>query len=61
MMESGQVLHLPESAASLPNESLLKSKYGQLAEYAMHWLLPAGACAVGVVALVLGSSLRGSC
>ncbi|MFG2289423.1 hypothetical protein ACGFOU_25555 [Streptomyces sp. NPDC048595] len=53
------LLDLPEYVASLPRESPLHGKYGQPAEYEMQWLLPAGACAVGVVALVAGSIAAG--
>ncbi|MEE4419567.1 hypothetical protein [Streptomyces bugieae] len=53
------LLDLPEYVASLPRESPLHGKYGQPPEYKMQWLLPAGACAAGAVALVSGSIAAG--
>lgn len=56
---SGQVVHLPEFVASLPNESPLKGKYGQPPEYTVQWLLPAAIGALGVVAFVTGAIAPG--
>ncbi|MEV7384414.1 hypothetical protein [Streptomyces lydicus] len=50
---------LPEYVASLPRESPLHGKYGQPPEYKAQLLLPAGACALGVVALVSGAVAAG--
>ncbi|WP_310727642.1 hypothetical protein [Streptomyces sp. N2A] len=54
-----QVVHWPEFYKSLPRESELRSQAPQPAEYKAQLLLPAGACAVGAVALVSGAVAAG--